>query len=277
MSQPDAFNEREVAMCVVARMVENGRTYWAAGGGTPLYSVLLGQKLYSPDAQYVTEDGVVSPEPLLPFEPMMTMVASRAVHRALSWGTMNSAGIHAQLGHMDYGVLNTLQVDQHGNINSTVLGEYGSGRRFGGPGGADTIAACCWRTILITDQEKRKFVREVDFISSPGFLDGTAGARERAGLPRDTGPWRVVTPWAVYDYQDRRLRLMARVPWLSVEEILEECEWKPLIAETVEVLEPPTEAELQILRTELDVRGQTTDAAGAWIIWDGEKYVRQVT
>jgi glutaconate CoA-transferase, subunit B len=128
MTRAEAFSEREVAMCTVARMVENGRTYWAAGGGTPLYSVLLGKKLYAPDAQYVTEDGVVAPEPLLPFEPMMTMVASRAVHRALSWGTMNSAGLHAQLGHMDYGVLNTLQVDQHGNINSTVLGEIWPGR-----------------------------------------------------------------------------------------------------------------------------------------------------
>lgn len=276
MTRAEAFSEREVAMCTVARMVENGRTYWAAGGGTPLYSVLLGKKLYAPDAQYITEDGVIAPEPLLPFEPMMTMVASRAVYRALSWGTMNSAGIHAQLGHMDYGVLNTLQVDQHGNINSTALGEYGAenARRFGGPGGADTIAACCWRTILITDQEKRKFVREVDFISSPGFLDGSPGARERAGLPRDTGPWRVVTPWAVYDYHDRRLRLMARVPWVTTEQILDECEWKPLVADQVEVLEAPTDEEIMILRTELDVRGQTTDAAGAWITWDGEKYVR---
>ncbi|HJP41251.1 MAG TPA: CoA-transferase [Dehalococcoidia bacterium] len=276
MIRAEAFSEREVAMCIVARMVEPGRTYWAAGGGTPLYSILLGKKLYAADAQYITEDGVIAPEPMLPFEPMMTMVASRAGYRALSWGTMNTVGIHSQLGFMDYGVLNTLQVDQHGNINSTVLGEYGSdtARRFGGPGGADTIAACCWRTILITDQEKRKFVRQVDFISSPGFLDGTLGARERAGLPSDTGPWRVVTPWAVYDYLDRKLRLLARVPWVTVEEILEECEWKPLVADEVEVLEPPTEEELEILRTELDVRGQTTDASGSWITWDGERYVK---
>jgi glutaconate CoA-transferase subunit B len=275
VSRAEAFSEREVEMCLVARMVEDGRTYWAAGGGTPLYSILLGKRLYAPAAQYITEDGVIAPEPMLPYDPMMTMMASRSAYRALSWGTMNTAGIHAQLGYMDYGVLNTLQVDQHGNINSTVLGEYGGdARRFGGPGGADTIAACCWRTILMTDQQRRKFVREVDFISSPGFLDGSPGARERAGLPRNTGPWRVVTPWAMYDYQDRRLRLIARVPWVTVEEILDECEWKPLVAPEVAVLEPPTEEELLILRTELDVRGQTTDAAGGWVTWDGEKYVR---
>jgi glutaconate CoA-transferase, subunit B len=278
MTRAEAFSEREVAMCSVARMIEDGKTYWVAGGGTPLYSFLLGKKLYASGAQYITEDGVVAPEPMMPFDPMMTMVASKAVRRAMSWGTMNSAGIHAQLGHMDYGVLNTLQVDQHGNINSTALGEYdGDHRRFGGPGGADTIAACCWRTILLTDQQKRKFVKQVDFISSPGFLDGAPGAREAAGLPRGTGPWRVVTPWATYDYENRRLRLRARVPWATVDEILAECEWKPLVAPEVEVIDPPTEEELQIIRTELDTRGQTMDAAGDWIVWDGDKYARQST
>jgi len=276
MTRADAFSEREVEICTMAKLVESGRTYWVTGGGTPLYSVLLAKRLYAPQAQYVTEDGAIAPEPLLPFEPMMTMVASRPTYHALAWGTMNTAGLHAQLGHYDYGVLNTLQVDQHGNINSTILGVYGENpRRFGGPGGADTIAACCWRTILMTDQEKRKFVKEVDFISSPGFLDGSPGARERAGLPRGTGPWRVITPWGMYDYQDRRLRLIGRMPWVSAEEILDECEHKPLLADEIEVLEPPTDEELQVLRTQLDVRGQTTDAAGSWIVWDGDKYVRQ--
>src|SRR3970040_1949408 len=178
-----------------------------------MLAILLGKRLYAPEAQYITEDGVIAPEPQLPFDPLMTMVASRPGYRALAWGTMNTAGSHAQIGLMDYGILTALQVDMHGNINSTAIGSYGERmRRFGGPGGADSIAALCWRTILMTDQEKRKFVERVDFISSPVFLDGSPGARERAGLPRGTGPWRVVTPWAVYDYFDRRLRLMARVP-----------------------------------------------------------------
>src|SRR3990172_4624380 len=165
-----SFNEREMQICTVARMVEDGKTYWVAGGGGPMYAVLLAINLSAPGAQYIPGAGVIAPEPMLPFEPVMTMVSSRAGYRALAWGTMNTAGNHAQLGLMDYGLLNTLQVDQHGNINSTAIGEYGAGaRRFGGPGGADSIAALCWRTILMTDQEKRKFVERGDFISSPGF------------------------------------------------------------------------------------------------------------
>src|SRR5581483_5738690 len=152
------------------------------------------------------------------------------------------------------------------------IGEYSAGaRRFGGPGGADSIAALCWRTILMTDQEKRKFVERIDFISSPGFLDGSEGARERAGLPPGTGPWRVVTPWAMYDYtEQRRLRLVARAPWVTVDEILAECQHPPVIADEVALLEGPTEEELQILRAELDPRGQNTAERSAWVVFEPE-------
>ena len=277
MTKATSFSEREMQICTAARMIEDGKTYWVAGGGGPMYAILMGKKLYAPNAQYITEDGVIAPEPMLPFDPIMTMVSARAGYRALAWGTMNTAANHAQLGLMDYGILNTLQVDQYGNINSTIIGAYGERmRRFGGPGGADSIAALCWRTILMTDQEKRKFVERVDFISSPGFLDGTPGARERAGLPRGTGPWRVVTPWAAYDYsEERRLRLIARAPWVTVEQILEECECKPLVADQVGTLDTPTDEELDILRSQLDVAGQFSGARGIWVLWDGERYVRQ--
>ena len=271
-----SFNEREMQICTVARMVEDGKTYWVAGGGGPMYAVLIAIRLYAPGAQYITEDGVIAPEPMLPFEPVMTMVSSRAGYRALAWGTMNTAGNHAQVGLMDYGLLNTLQVDQHGNINSTAIGAYGlEARRFGGPGGADSIAALCWRTVLMTDQEARKFVDRVDFISSPGFLDGSEGARERAGLPSGTGPYRVVTPWAMYDYTpERKLRLIAIAPWVTVDDVLAECEFAPVIADEIATLEGPTEEELNILRTELDPRGQNTAERSAWIVREGDAYVR---
>ncbi|TMG05652.1 MAG: hypothetical protein E6I09_03985 [Chloroflexi bacterium] len=142
------FNEREHQICLVARMIEDARTYWVAGGGSPMAAILLAKKLYTPNAVYVTEDGVVNPEPMLPLDPIMTMVSARSSYRALQWGTMNSVGFQAQIGLMDYGILNTLQVDPYGNINSTALGDYeGEHRRFGGPGGADSIAANCWKTV----------------------------------------------------------------------------------------------------------------------------------
>jgi len=275
MTPATHFAEREHLICTVARMIEEDKSYWVGGGGEPLYTILLAQRLYTPGVQYLTEDGVVSPKALLPFDPLMTMVASGAGYRALQWGTMNTAGNFAQLGYVDVGILNTLQVDRFGNVNSTVLGPYegGRGRRFGGPGGADTIAAQCWRTILMTDQQKRKFVERVDFISSPGFLDGP-GAREQAGLPAGTMPWRVVTPWALFGYEEQSCELMltAVSPFVTVDMVLAEMSFTPKMAPKIATLDPPTEEELTVIRSSLDVEGQTT-GRGQWIELREGKYV----
>jgi len=275
MSTPAAnFNEREHVICQVARLIDERYIYWVGAGGEPMSSALLAKQVHAPNLQYLTEDGVVGPEPLLPFDPLMTLVASRAVYRALQWATMNYASDVAHLGYVDYGILATLQVDRYGNVNSTVVGKYegGEGRRFGGPGGADTIAAVSWRTILVTDQQKRKFVDRVDFISSPGFLDGP-GARERAGLPPGTGPWRVYTPWAMFGYDtDCQLMLQGVSPFVTVDQVLEEMSFKPKIAPKLERLEVPTEEEVMVLRTKIDVAGQVTDR-GRWIELRDGKYV----
>ena len=267
MTPATHFAEREHLICTVSRIIEEEKSYWVGGGGEPLYSILLAQRLYTAGVQYMTEDGVIAPQSMMPLDPLMTMVASRAGYRALQWGSMNTAGNFAQLGYVDVGILNTLQVDRYGNVNSTVLGEYegGRGRRFGGPGGADTIAAQCWRTILMTDQQKRKFVDRVDFISSPGFLDGP-GAREKVGLPVGTGPWRVFTPWAMFGYEEKscELMLMAISPFVTVDMVLEEMSFAPKMAPKIQTLDPPTEEELEIIRTQLDIDGQTT-GRGQWI------------
>ena len=221
MSTPAAnFSEREFVIVQVSRLVEDNKIYWVGGGGEPLSSVLLAKRTNMPNLQYLTEDGVVGPEAIVPFDPLMTMISSRANYRALQWSTMNYAADLAHLGYVDYGILATLQVDRYGNVNSTVVGKYegGEGRRFGGPGGADSIAALAWRTILVTDQQKRKFVDRVDFISSPGFLEGP-GSREKHGLPPGTGPWRVYTPWAMFGYDtDCQLMLQAIAPYVTVEQ-----------------------------------------------------------
>jgi glutaconate CoA-transferase subunit B len=279
MPKASSFAEREFQVCIAARLVEDGKAYWVAGGGGPMYSVLLAKRLYTPDVVYVAEDGVVGAEPILPFDPVMTLAAARPSYRALMWTNMNAIGDQSAVGYLDYGVLNALQIDPYGNINSTWLGAYPSeGRRVNGPGGADTIAAVCRRLVLMTDHQRRKFAPKVDFISSPGYLDGTPGARRRAGLAADAGPYAVVTNWAVFDFEpaSHHLRLRAIAPFVTLDQVLAEMGFKPRLPESldaIEVLDPPTEEELHIFRTEMDAQGQFTDAAPRWVTREKDRWV----
>ena len=65
-------------------------------------------------------------------------------------------------------------------------------------------------------------------------------------------------------------------PFVTVEQVLAEMSFKPKIAPKLETLEVPTEEELLILRTQIDVAGQTTDR-GRWIERKGDKYVFAAT
>jgi glutaconate CoA-transferase subunit B len=266
MTESRTFTDMEQIICTTSRLMEEDKLYFVAIAGPPLVAVLLSKRLRTPQIAYVVEDGTIAPLVQLPAPPFL-IAASAASYRAVAWTDMNTVGFHAALGYIDYGVLAAVQVDEYGNFNSTFVGpDYERpARRFGGPGGANEIASLCWRTILMTRQQGRKFVRKLDFMSSPGYLDGSPGARERAGLPPETGPWRVVTEMAVFDFDEasHRMRLCALAPWTTVDEVLAEVEFEPLIAPSLETIALPTDEELAALRAEVDPTGRTI--RGRWI------------
>ena len=260
MTQEITFTDIEANICTIARMTEEDKLYFVQMWGPPLFAVLLAKRMRLPNVGYWVEEGAISPSPEFPLTRQM-LSPSRSHYRSVAWASMNVVFAHAALGHADYGILSAVQVDRFGNFNSSILGtDYEKPeRRFGGPGGANEIASLCWRTIIMTKLEKRKFVERVDFISSPGYLDGTPGARERAGLPPNTGPYKIVTERALFGFDEKthQMRLDAVAPWSSVEDVLERMEFKPLIADKLDVLEPPTAEELTIIRAEIDPAGYT--------------------
>ena len=156
---------------------------------------------------------------------------------------------------MDYGMLGALQVDPYGNINSTFLGGTfrKPERRFAGSGGGNQVASHCWKTIIVIKHEGRRFVPRVDFLTSPGYLDGP-GAREKAGLPAETGPYRVVTSKALFGFDDgtKRMTLLSVLRGLDPEEVVRDMSFRPLISKDIREIPPPTDEELRLLREEID-------------------------
>ncbi len=169
MTETRTFTDMEQIICSAARLMKGDKLYFTAIGGPPLVAVLLAKTVHAPELAYIVEDGTIAPQVQLP-APMFLIEASGGSYRAASWTDMNTVSFHAGLGYIDYGVLAAVQVDQYGNFNSTFVGPAYERpvRRFGGPGGANEIASLCWRTILMTRQQGRKFVKKLDYMSSPG-------------------------------------------------------------------------------------------------------------
>jgi glutaconate CoA-transferase subunit B len=160
----------------------------------------------------------------------------------------------AQRGFIEYGFLGGAQIDPYGNLNSTVIGDYHHPQvRLPGSGGGNDVGSSCWQTIAIMRHNKRRFVQQVDFITTPGYLSGP-GAREAAGLPPNTGPYRVVTNLAVMGYhpESKQMMLVATQPGVTVQQVIDNTGFEIDIAEKVEQNPPPSGEELRILREEVD-------------------------
>ena len=248
------FTEAEFMIAQCARLLEDQKTAFI-GFGMPQVAAILAQRLHASQLVQVFEFGAIGPTPLTPFM-RGTMGGPSNCYRSIAWTNMNQIFAQAQVGLVDYGVLGATQIDLYGNINSTMLVEdYAKPKkRFPGSGGANEVASYCWKTIIVMMHERRRFVPRVDFITSPGYLDGSPNARERAGLPAGTGPWRVVTSKALFGFDDdsRQMTLLGVLRGFTPEQVLAEMEFKPLVAARVEELRPPTDQELRILREEID-------------------------
>jgi glutaconate CoA-transferase subunit B len=105
--------------------------------------------------------------------------------------------------------------------------------------------------ILFMQQEKKRFVEQVDYLTSVGWLRGGDSRRE-AGYTRG-GPMAVVTNLGVmkFDEQSRRMYLAACYPGVRPAQVAENTGFVLDLTRAEEALPPSTE-ELSILRREVD-------------------------
>jgi glutaconate CoA-transferase subunit B len=154
-----------------------------------------------------------------------------------------------QGGHVDLGFVGAAQIDEYGNINTTYIGSFEKPSvRLPGSGGGNDIVSSAKRVVVMMTHEKRKMVKKLDYLTSPGFLDGP-GARERAGL-MGSGPSLVVTNLCQMDFdpQTKRMRLATVHPGVSVQQVLENTGFDLTAQKNVPTTELPTCEELDLLR-----------------------------
>ncbi len=249
-----AYNQMELMIALAARYLEDDSTV-VVGTGAPCAAAMLAQRLHSPQLVIMFEAGGMGPQ--LPSMPI-SVGDSRTFYRGLSASSMSEIMDLCQRGMIDYTFLGGAQVDAYGNLNSTQIGPPSQPPRvrLPGSGGANDLASLCWRTMMITPQDKRRFVEKVDFITSPGYLSGP-GAREEAGLPPGSGPYKVITQLAIIGFCPQTLRMQVESlhPGVTREDVMENTGFELLWRDPLEKTDPPREEELRVLREDVDPYG----------------------
>ncbi len=249
----EPYSKNELMICIASRLFEDGATCFI-GTGIPMLAAMLAAKTVAPNLIPIFEFGGMGA--ILEDLPLAVGEA-RTFHRALAASGICDTMETAQRGFVDYGFLGGAQIDPYGNLNSIVIGDHDHPKaRLPGSGGGNDVGSNCWRTIAIMQHQKRRFVPKVDCITTPGYLTGP-GAREEAGLPKNTGPAYVVSTLALMDYdpESKRMRLKALHPGVTVEEVVENTGFDLILPDHVEVSEPPSAEELRLLREEIDPTG----------------------
>ena len=244
------YNTTELMACVASRVLEDGKSVFV-GTGLPIIATMLAQRLHAPELLIVFEAGGLGPK--LPTIPI-SVGDSRTFYRGVMAASMDYVMGMAQQGLVDYGFLGAAQIDRYGNLNTTVIGDYGSPKvRLPGSGGANDVGSLCTRTIILMRHDKLRFMNKLDFLTTPGYLTGP-GAREEAGLPAGTGPHRVITQLGVmgFDEETKEMRLLSVHPGVTREQVQENTSFKLHMQGEIAVTDEPTPEELRLLREEID-------------------------
>ena len=253
-----AYNTAELVTVMSARALEDGKIVFG-GAGMGLISCILAQKTHAPKLTILFEGGVIGPH-IEPGKLPPSTNEQRAARRGNMLLSITDVLLLQQRGYVDYGFLGGAQIDQYGNLNSSFIGDPDRPKvRLPGTGGANSIASLASKILVSMHHEKKRFVERVDFITSPGYLQG-GDSREKAGLT-EGGAYKVITHLGIlgFDEGSRRMRLEALHPGASVEEVKERTGFELIISEELPYTEPPTEEELRILR-ELDPEQRYTRA-----------------
>ena len=244
----------ELMACCGAREIKD-HDIVIVGTGFPTMSANIAKETHAPNAVLMQESGVIDARPRRPAlsvgDPCLNPGA------AMVGGLLEIMGMCLQAGHVDVGFLSGSQVDRFGNINTTVIGDYTRPKsRLPGSGGANPIGSMAKKTLIIALHDRRRLAEKVDFITTPGYIDGP-GAREKAGLPPDTGPACIITNKAIlrFDKDSGEAFLASVHPGATIEEIKENTPWDLAVAGDVHETVPPTKQELYAIREVLDPHG----------------------
>jgi len=243
------YTENEIMALCAGRLVQNGDILFA-GTGLSMLAATVAKRIHAPEAVVFFETGGIDPS----LDELPLAVGDSRVMTGASLNTGLAEAL-SFLGHPRLRViafLGAAQIDRYGNLNSTQLGSYENPiERFPGSGGACDAASLASGVIVFMKNEVKRFVRKLDYFTSPGWISG-GDSRAKAGFRRG-GPVAVVTDLGVmkFDETTREMYLSEYYSSTTPEAVAAATGFDLDISRARPAAEP-TERELAVLRTQVD-------------------------
>ena len=247
------YTKQEMQAYAIAKNIEEEQIV-IVGTGLPLIGASLAKRAICPSCHPIVESGLMDCAPVE--VPRSVGDLRFMAHCAVQWPNIRFVGFEANEWIHDsdrlIAFIGGAQIDPYGNVNSTSIGDYHKPiTRFTGSGGANGIATYC-NTIIMMQHQKRRFIDKVDYITSPGWMEGPGG-RENHGLPGNRGPKMVVTDLGImkFDPDTKRMYLAYYYPFSTPEMVLENTGFDVDVSKA-ELMEGPGPDIIKMIREEID-------------------------
>ena len=231
----NGYSADEMMAVEAARRLDND-TVCFVGIGLPSLAANLARRTHAPGCVLVYESGTIGAKPSsLPLSIGDGELAETA-DAVVSVPEMFAYWLQGR--RIGVGFLGAAQIDRHGNLNSTVIGDYDAPKvRLPGAGGAPEIATSVENVFVMLRHSPRAFVEKLDFMTS-------VGDNVRV----------VVTDLGILEPRDGELTLVAIHPGVEIDDVAGATGWDLRVADDVHETVPPTAEELAALRA-LETRG----------------------
>ncbi|MEM3551108.1 MAG: CoA-transferase [Candidatus Bathyarchaeia archaeon] len=256
------YKPSELMAAAAAKEIGDGEMVFV-GIGLPLMAGLLAKAAHAPNITLVYESGCFGTiQQRVSYNVGDSACADGAFYVTSLWRTFSDM----QRGYIDVGILGGAQIDRYGNLNTTVLlgeGNYQRPKlRLPGSGGGNDIGSSAKRTIIIMRLERRRFPAKVDYLTTPGHLEGW-DSRKKAGL-YGGGPSAVITDKCIFRFEEdtKEMYLDSLHPGVSLEDVKKQVQWNLKVSQNLKVTEPPTIEEVKLIR-EIDPSGIIMGAESA--------------
>ena len=234
-----------------AGLVKDGTVVFV-GFHWPMLMARIARRLHAKNVTVVYENGIVEDRltSVFPTSPCDLASAEDATTCA---GSIEALYMWLGAGRVQMTMLEAAIVDRFGNVNTTALGSYLTPKvRLPGSGGGTELGSLGRDLLLVSASvNKRSYPDRVDYITSPGYLDGRA-ERERLGYKPGTGPQLLVNPLGIFGFDEiGQMHPTALHCGVGPEDVKNAFSWPIDVSRACSVLPEPGNSELAVIRQEI--------------------------